>query len=200
MVYSKIEQHEICSKCKGSRELDWVERMTGKTSNNTTVWLKPSVYIKEVDLSNYIPPSYGSEISKIFEELIDNKAEEISKTFGIPKELLEKDLKEDEVICPKCNGETSDLVYTFKCRKCAGTGKVTWVDELLGKNKKVPINDSSTWTTASHDHTSFTPLSSIDIIKDHTDKMASEWAKEIDKEILKKLKVESKEIKSKIDN
>lgn len=51
------------------------------------------------------------------------------------------ELKDGEVVCPKCNGNTlnNDPYYdskdyeTWYCDKCNGTGKLDWVENIVGK-------------------------------------------------------------------
>ena len=50
-------------------------------------------------------------------------------------------LKEDEVICPDCNGKGSvpassmtGVEYKEKCEKCLGSGKLDWVEIIVGKH------------------------------------------------------------------
>ena len=40
-----------CSKCLGKGQLDWIENIVGVKSN----YIKPGVYIKEIDFSERIP-------------------------------------------------------------------------------------------------------------------------------------------------
>jgi hypothetical protein len=54
-----------------------------------------------------------------------------------------KPLKEGEVICPVCNGKrllplTDDSIRF--CKKCKGSGKLDWVELVVGKNIENEIN------------------------------------------------------------
>ena len=40
-----------CPKCKGTGKLDWIENVVGKKQN----MVSPGVYVREVDVSEYIP-------------------------------------------------------------------------------------------------------------------------------------------------
>ncbi|MCK5615197.1 hypothetical protein KAR91_75740 [Candidatus Pacearchaeota archaeon] len=57
-------------------------------------------------------------------------------------------IKEGEIICPECNGvgyneynQTSASIDPYKppgrrrCEKCQSTGKLDWVEMILGKRK-----------------------------------------------------------------
>jgi hypothetical protein len=48
------------------------------------------------------------------------------------------DLNPSEVVCSKCHGTKSMMVddfYYFKCDKCKGTGKLDWIENIVGKKK-----------------------------------------------------------------
>jgi len=45
-----VREGWFCSKCWGDGKLDWIENVVGRKGFN----IKPGVYTKEVDLSNYI--------------------------------------------------------------------------------------------------------------------------------------------------
>jgi hypothetical protein len=52
--------------------------------------------------------------------------------------ITEKDLKEGEVICNKCDGEGVILHYIpevmdYTCPKCQGCGKLDWIENVVGK-------------------------------------------------------------------
>lgn len=57
------------------------------------------------------------------------------------KRYIEKN--EGEIFCPKCNGKgkikskTSyfKMIILFTCDKCLGSGKIDWVETIMGKNK-----------------------------------------------------------------
>jgi len=59
----------------------------------------------------------------------------ISYSIGI-------DLKDGEIICPKCGGSrilcTKEYERTIiqMCTKCLGDGKLDWVERITGKNKQ----------------------------------------------------------------
>ena len=43
-------------------------------------------------------------------------------------------LKEGEVICDNCNGNTKNYTESIAvCTKCWGTGKLDWIDLCVGK-------------------------------------------------------------------
>lgn len=53
-------------------------------------------------------------------------------------------LEKGEVICPTCNNDPDklDIWYPVKngkklCPKCHGSGKVDWIENVVGKNKAV---------------------------------------------------------------
>lgn len=49
------------------------------------------------------------------------------------------ELKEDELICDKCNGtgcipsKINPNEIASMCSKCQGTGKVDWIENIMGK-------------------------------------------------------------------
>ena len=51
---------EECSKCNGKGELDWVSNIMGK--GKVAVAIKPGRYVREVDLSVYVPKSEEQNI------------------------------------------------------------------------------------------------------------------------------------------
>jgi len=58
------------------------------------------------------------------------------------------ELKLGEVICDECDGNKSNLVdnfYYFKCNKCHGTGKLDWIENIVGKRTSNPIMNGVTW-------------------------------------------------------
>jgi len=52
----------ICSKCNGEGKLDWVENVVGKIKQSN--YVKPGVYVKEIDLSVMIP-AFGENYDRI---------------------------------------------------------------------------------------------------------------------------------------
>lgn len=57
-----------------------------------------------------------------------------------------KQLKEGEVICSRCNGEECierDRLWMSNnymlCLKCGGTGKLDWVENIVGKKTKFVV-------------------------------------------------------------
>lgn len=68
------------------------------------------------------------------------------------------ELKDDEVVCYKCNGSGRDLSNTpiqyhkksglpfyesHVCNICEGTGKLDWIENIFGKK----VEDYSEWTS-----------------------------------------------------
>jgi len=49
------------------------------------------------------------------------------------------DLKAGEIECPKCNGTGHDVEdkkhFYIWCEKCQGSGKVNWIEAIVGKKK-----------------------------------------------------------------
>jgi len=54
------------------------------------------------------------------------------------------ELKEGEVICPECNGTGGE--GSWWCMHCHGTGKLDWVESIVGK-KIIPIWGQQTLKT-----------------------------------------------------
>jgi DnaJ-class molecular chaperone len=56
------------------------------------------------------------------------------------------EFKPGEVICNECNGtglKTDRTTYYQKCSKCYGTGKLDWIENIVGKqNKYVTMSDN----------------------------------------------------------
>lgn len=81
-----------CKKCKGEGKLDWIENAVGKRPQTTFV--KPGVYVKEIDVSEFVPLSgIDNEIINQFAEQmaaeIDRDIiEELTKSLLVPKEIL----------------------------------------------------------------------------------------------------------------
>lgn len=48
----EIVTYIICRKCHGKKKVDWITNAMGERS---CYYVKPGVYVKEVDLSEYIP-------------------------------------------------------------------------------------------------------------------------------------------------
>ncbi len=83
-----------------------------------------------------------------------------------------------EVICPVCEGKG------FFCDKCLGTGKLDWVEQIVGKKPKedtFTIYDSSNCTISNSNITNYSLEDTIRKI------VAEELAKQIDREILESL-------------
>jgi len=47
-----------CLKCHGEGKVDWIEKIVGKRERETTVFVKPGVYVKEIDLSHTYPSEW----------------------------------------------------------------------------------------------------------------------------------------------
>jgi len=50
-------------------------------------------------------------------------------------------LEETDILCDKCDGYGIDKYFKAKnqfvhCDKCHGTGKLDWIENIVGKNKK----------------------------------------------------------------
>jgi DnaJ-class molecular chaperone len=58
-------------------------------------------------------------------------------------------LREGENFCPKCNGKgrvlkdnrknTTFTRSTLECNKCLGSGKLDWIEEIVGKRKRPEV-------------------------------------------------------------
>ena len=56
-------------------------------------------------------------------------------------------LKPGEVVCNRCNGSgkypssnnSSTCIDSYKCFKCHGTGKLDWIENIVGKKFSKPI-------------------------------------------------------------
>jgi len=88
-------------------------------------------------------------------------------------------LQEGELICDKCNGtgqSIEELTETSKkwtwCSKCYGSGKVDWIDNIMGRRPLTSSSGSSGRSGSS--------ISSSSVMKE----MSKHLADEIDKEIL----------------
>ena len=55
------------------------------------------------------------------------------------------ELKKEEVVCPECHGtgnrakwdQIPDYKCYLKCDKCDGTGKMDWIEAVVGKKPKI---------------------------------------------------------------
>lgn len=51
-------------------------------------------------------------------------------------------LEEGEVFCDRCNGtgivDNTKGSGTYNCRKCLGTGKLDWIENVVGKSNDKP--------------------------------------------------------------
>ena len=58
-----------------------------------------------------------------------------------PVEHIKKNLKKGEVICSKCKGiglvfkikSNKGIIFKNECPKCQGTGKLDWIENVVGK-------------------------------------------------------------------
>lgn len=91
------------------------------------------------------------------------------------------ELKEDQLVCDKCNGtgcvpsETNPHEMASICQKCQGDGWVDWISNITGKPPRYLYSSSGTSMSSS---------SASGIPNFIVDKMAEDLAKKIDKEIL----------------
>jgi len=85
-----------------------------------------------------------------------------------------------EVICPQCNGNG------FFCNKCLGTGKLDWVEQIVGKK---PKEDTFTvYNTFTVSDASINGTINTFTLEDEIRRIVSEeLAKKIDEDILKSL-------------
>lgn len=102
-------------------------------------------------------------------------------------------LEEWEMLCDKCNGlrySRENGIRGIRCPECQGTGKVDWLENILGK-APMKGSDTSEWL----------PPAGFDrgVHDDAIDAMAQQLANEIDKEILESI-LESAEQTNKIMN
>ena len=99
----------------------------------------------------------------ILDKLINNKKPVVDKPIRCnkieklldAKQQLEKSLKEGEIICSKCEGvgytdkikSNNAIIFKNKCSKCLGTGKLDWIENVVGK--KPMYNDGTSMTNIS---------------------------------------------------
>jgi len=101
-------------------------------------------------------------------------------------------LKPGELICDKCNGkgsvEANERLMKIKtCPKCLGAKKVDWIENAMGKQPKDWFFDSSAAVWAQTESELYIHGKPLD---EHIlDVMAKEIAKEVDKQILEKMKI-----------
>jgi hypothetical protein len=63
---------------------------------------------------------------------------EIDLSTKIPPFKENIKLLPGEIVCDKCNGrgyknaEGDKYIFTFRCNKCKGAGKLTWVENVFG--------------------------------------------------------------------
>lgn len=109
-------------------------------------------------------------------------------------------LKEGELVCDKCEGKggnaynhpSDDLTKPewVRCQKCQGTGKVDWIENIVGK--KPPEMFGSSSTSGSSGGTFAKMQSDVDnafnIPQHIIDSAAQRLAGEIDKEILETIR------------
>lgn len=50
--------------------------------------------------------------------------------------MKDVELREDEIICPICNGRGHTNKNIYVCGKCDGSGKVDWVSNAVTRKKK----------------------------------------------------------------
>jgi len=62
-------------------------------------------------------------------------------------------LEEYEIICPKCNGSGLDQtrdqtgINKYHCQKCNGTGRLDWIENIIGKRKRSKLIRPGVYTT-----------------------------------------------------
>jgi len=52
---------------------------------------------------------------------------------------VKSEVKEGEIICPKCNGSGNDKNNVYICEMCDGEGKVDWVSAAMVHEKRKSI-------------------------------------------------------------
>ena len=98
-------------------------------------------------------------------------------------------LEEGEVICDRCQGtchepnsNDNDELCTEICGKCFGHGKLDWIENIIGKVRKILSADWS-FSSSANVKTIF----SSNMEKELMETLAKEIAKEVDEEILREL-------------
>jgi len=98
-------------------------------------------------------------------------------------------LKEGEVICDRCKGtchepnsSDNDELCTEICGKCFGHGKLDWIENIIGKVRKILSAD---WSFSSS--VNVKTIYSYDVEKGLIEALSKEIAKEVDEEILREL-------------
>jgi len=93
------------------------------------------------------------------------------------------DLNPGDVICEKCNGtgfEKNPDIWQGPCDVCRGSGKLDWIEAVVGKAQPKPNHITATFDLSKFD----TGMSFSDpIIK----AMVENMAKQIDEDILKSI-------------
>lgn len=63
------------------------------------------------------------------------------------------ELKPGEIICDECLGTGESIAYHL-CPKCHGSGKLDWVEAVVGKKPKADIFNGVTWMAPDKSHPS----------------------------------------------
>jgi len=70
-------------------------------------------------------------LDKIFKIPKPKKIEPTTLDLSEIRERIKSNLEKDEVLCDQCNGQKN---FGF-CSKCFGVGKLTWIENILGKEE-----------------------------------------------------------------
>jgi len=103
-------------------------------------------------------------------------------------------LNPGEILCPKCNGDRecevgsksedpdgNEYIITAFCDVCHGTGKLDWIEQVVGKRSK------NNMFTASFDEVFHGDFSIT--VKPYMEALAKQMADNVDREILKAMGV-----------
>jgi len=117
-------------------------------------------------------------------------------------------LEEGEMVCDKCEGKggnaynqpSDDLTKPqwVRCQKCQGTGKVDWIENVVGKKPPDMFGSSSTSSMSSGGTFAVSPGMNNFLDKEALDVMSKHLADEIDKEILESLMVDLEQTNKKM--
>ena len=113
-------------------------------------------------------------------------------------------LEEGEMICDKCEGKgcisskIDPTTMASSCQKCQGTGKVDWIENIVGKKPEMQFGSSSTSSMSSGGTFAVSPGMNNFLDKEALDVMSKHLAAEIDKEILESLMVDLEQTNKKM--
>jgi hypothetical protein len=120
----------------------------------------------------------------------------ISNIPKIKKSITEEDLEEGELICSKCNGvgflnkieSENTSIYKDTCPKCQGSGKLDWIENVMGKKPIITHGTSTSGSGMLNTYGAWGTSGYVDYSKEIISMMAAEMAKKIDDEILEMIK------------